>query len=443
MKQILSVDLIDRNKGQIDGVHGNPRFIKDAEFDKLVKSIREDASFLDHRGLLVFPHKGRFVTIGGNMRFEACKASGMTEVTCEILPEDTPAKKLNDYIILDNASFGQWNFEELANFDADILERYNIEIPQIDLTPEDEPTEAEEDHYEIPDEVKTDIKLGDLFEIKCNGLTHRLICGDSTNAEHVDKLMDGKKADALITDPPYNVDYQGGTAAKLKIENDKMSDENFYQFLSDAFKQAARVMKPGAAFYVYHATREAVNFITALRNNGLTDRQQLIWVKSSLVIGRQDYQWRHEAILYGWKDGAAHYFINNRSLTTVIEDQIDVEKLTKAEMRDLLKEMLSDTETPQTIIREDKPLRNGEHPTMKPVKLIGRNVYNSTRIYETVLDLFMGSGSTLIAAHQLKRNCYGAELDPKYCQVILDRFRKLEPECEIKRIEDNDTKTTN
>lgn len=736
MKKTLSIDLIDRNKGQIEGVHGNPRFIKDSEFDKLVNSIKEDASFLDHRGLLVFPYKGRFVTVGGNMRFEACKAVGMTEVTCEILPEETTSKKLNDYIILDNASFGQWDFDELANFDADILDRYNIEIPQIDLTPEEEPTEAEEDNYEVPDEVKTDIVVGDLFEIKCHGLTHRLICGDSTNAEHVDKLMAGKKADALITDPPYNVDYgakgklykeKGGYECGMsdrKILNDNMSDENFRIFLRDVFKQGARVLKPGGAFYVYHASKEVLNFVGAIVENGLLYKQMLVWVKNSMTLGRQDYQWRHEPCqkpgtmitmeggikkpieqivagdrvvglhrpslqlvgwnksgtgkkvtgatsreydgniyhvrvgeietnatdnhiftvrynkeesakyfvylmkkgdkwrigisqlrnsrgsgmrdrlrgeqadamwvvsngyetkidaqiqetilglrygipqtiwntgksgricgkneiqidriynelgiewinegakrllgdrinypqiqrytgkestvsgftveacnlipkayevlmphkastgtiiaqyqqieeiktekykgivyslavegkhyisdgmvthncLYGWKEGASHYFTNNRSLTTVIEDQIDIEKLTKAEMRDLLTEMLSDTATPQTIIREDKPLRNGEHPTMKPVKLIGRNVYNSTRIYEIVLDLFMGSGSTLIAGHQLKRNVYGAELDPKYCQVILDRFRKLEPECEIRKIEENDTKTTN
>ena len=246
--------------------------------------------------------------------------------------------------------------------------------------------------------------------------------------------MGGKKADALITDPPYNVDYQGGTAAKLKIENDKMSDANFRAFLNDVFAQAARVLKPGGAYYVYHASREVQNFVGAIVDNGLLYKQMLVWVKSSLVLGRQDYQWRHEPIIYGWKEGASHYFTNNRSLTTVIEDQVDVDKMTKAEMRDMLMEMLSDTATPQTVIREDKPLRNGEHPTMKPVKLIGRNVYNSTRMYETVLDLFYGSGSTLIAAHQLKRNCYGSELDPKYVQVVIDRFRKLEPECEINKI---------
>lgn len=452
MKQKIRIKLIERNTGQIEGVHPNPRVIKDAKFDKLVESIKRDVEFLEHRGPVVFPYNGKYVTICGNMRYEAGKSIGMKELWCEILPADTPPEKLNDYILLDNANFGDWDFEGLANFDADALSRYDIDIPDIDLSTGEDPTEAEEDNYEIPEHVETDIKVGDIFEIRCNGLTHRIMCGDSLNPDHIDSLMNGKKADLLVTDPPYNVDYgqkakfankgDGGKRNENKIMNDNMTDAQFKVFLTDAFKQATRALKPGGSFYVYYASREAINFGQALRDNGLTDRQQLIWVKNTLVLGRQDYQWRHEPILYGWKDGGTHYFINDRSLTTVLEESIDVEKMSKAEMKEFILRMLDDVETAQTIAREDKPMRNSEHPTMKPVKLIGRNIYHSSRLYDTVLDLFGGSGTTLIAADQLKRNACLMEFDPKYTQVIIDRYQKLQPECNIRKLQDQ-TKNQN
>lgn len=433
--RMIPIGKIEPNKGQIEGLPKNPRLIRDEKYEKLKLSIIEDPEMMHLREILVIKHGKKYVTIGGNMRYRVLKELGHTEIPCKIIPEGTSIEKLKAYTIKDNAGFGEWDFDMLANdWNLEDLDTWGVDIPGVDadMSP-DVPEEAEEDNYQIPDEIKTDIVEGDLFEIKSQGLTHRLICGDSTKAEHVDKLMGGRLADLLVTDPPYNVDYQGGTAAKLKIQNDKMSDAKFKAFLTDAFEQAARIMKAGAAFYVYYSSREAINFIESIRANGLTDKQQLIWVKSSMVLGRQDYQWRHEAILYGWKDGAAHYFVNNRSLTTVIEDELDIEKMTKAQMKDMLQEMLSDL-IPSTIIREDKPLRNGEHPTMKPLKLIGRNITNSSRFFDLVVDLFGGSGSTMAAANQLKRNCYTSELDPKYCQVILDRMYKLDPECIINKI---------
>lgn len=430
----IPVKLIEPNKGQIEGLPANPRLIRDEKYEKLKRSIQEDPEMLQLRELLVYKHEGKYIVVGGNMRYRALKDLGFTEAPCKVIPDGTSIEKLKAFAIKDNNGYGEWDFDLLANeWDAGMLEGWGLDIPAFDMNEKEIPEEAEEDNYQIPDEVKTDIKEGDLFEIHIKGLKHRIMCGDSTKAEHVSRLMGGQLADALITDPPYNVDYQGGTAAKLKIENDKMSDAKFRAFLTDAFEQASNAMKAGAAYYVYHASRESVNFIEALRLNGLTDKQQLIWVKSSLVLGRQDYQWRHEPILYGWKEGAAHYFINNRSLTTVIEDEIDVEKMSKQQMKEMLQEMLSEL-TPSTVIREDKPLRNGDHPTMKPVKLIGRNVSNSTRPYDVVLDLFGGSGSTLIASHQLMRNCFITELDPKYVQVIIDRFKKLEPEARITKL---------
>lgn len=203
----------------------------------------------------------------------------------------------------------------------------------------------------------------------------------------------GEQIDLLLTDPPYNVAYEGKTSEKLKIENDKMSDENFVQFLTSAFKNAYKVLKKGGAFYIWHATISELQFIMACQNANLQPRQILIWNKNSMVLGRQDYQWKHEPCLYGWKDGAGHYFIDDRTQTTVIDCK--------------------------------KPARNGEHPTMKPLELMGVSIKNSSRKGEKVLDLFGGSGSTLIACEQLERICYMMEFDPHYCDVIIARWEKL------------------
>ena len=205
-----------------------------------------------------------------------------------------------------------------------------------------------------------------------------------------EKLMNGEEADLLVTDPPYNVNYEGGTDEKLTIENDNMDSESFQEFLFSAFTNANEHMRPGAGFYVWYASREVVNFVTALARAELEVRQELIWNKNSLVLGRQDYQWKHEPCLYGWKGGAGHFFIDDRSLTTVLDF--------------------------------NKPTVNREHPTMKPLDLIGFQVRNSTKQGEKVLDLFGGSGSTLIACEQLGRKCYTMEFDPRYVDVIIERW---------------------
>lgn len=207
----------------------------------------------------------------------------------------------------------------------------------------------------------------------------------------------------------------------MKIENDNLAGDEFVAFLRDAFAAADQVMKPGAAFYIWHAESGGSVFRTALIKVGWKLRQCLIWVKNGFVIGRQDYQWRHEPCLYGWKDGAAHYFTNDRTQSTVFDDKIDLKKLKKEEMLQLLQEIFSE-KIPTTILYEDKPLRNDVHPTMKPVPLMGKLISNSTKAGETVLDLFGGSGSTMIACEQLGRSCCMMELDPKYCDVIIDRW---------------------
>lgn len=245
------------------------------------------------------------------------------------------------------------------------------------------------DPDEVPEEVETRCKRGDIWQLG----NHRLMCGDSTVITDVEALMNGVKADLLLTDPPYNVNYEGKTKEKLKIENDKMENSSFRKFLYDAFTTADMVMKEGAVFYIWHADSEGYNFRGACYDVGWTVRQCLIWNKNTMVLGRQDYQWKHEPCLYGWKDGAGHLWASDRKQTTVIDF--------------------------------NKPSRNGEHPTMKPVGLFDYQIQNNTKGGDVVLDLFGGSGTTLIACEANKRTAYLMELDPHYCDVIITRYETL------------------
>lgn len=242
-------------------------------------------------------------------------------------------------------------------------------------------------------------------------------------------------ADLVVTDPPYNVDIgiEDIEEAKIRkrrtdgksIQNDKMSDQDFKVFLLKAFANIEMILKKGGAFYICFASREHVNFETTLKESGLQVKQELIWAKNSLILGRQDYQWIHEPILYGWKEGAGHYFINDRTQTTVIEDAgHDFDKMKKDEAIQLLKEVFTE-QLPTTIIHENKPAKSEMHPTMKPIKLLARFIRNSSKENEIVVDLFGGSGSTLIACEQLNRKCYMMEYDPKYADVIIERWEKF------------------
>jgi len=363
------------------------------------------------------------IILGGNMRHKACIEAGLKEVFI-VQAKDLTEEQKDEFIVKDNLGFGEWDWDILANeWDIDKLEDWGLDLP-LDVSVEE--LEAEEDNYDIPDEINTDIVIGDLFEIG----EHRLLCGDSTQVDTWQKVMDDKLCDMVMTDPPYNVDYEGGTG--LKIINDSMSNSSFYQFLYDFYTALGSYTKKGGAWYVWHADSEGANFRQAMKDSGILLKQCLIWVKNSMVMGRQDYQWKHEPCLYGWKEGASHYFTNERTHTTVIEDKVDIKKLTKDEMKKMLTEMLSD-KNKTTIINCDKPHRSAEHPTMKPILLLAPLIQNSSKENEIVADGFLGSGSTMVAAHQLKRKCYGLELDPKYCQVIVDRMKKLDPSLKIKR----------
>lgn len=395
-KKNIAISLIETNKGQIEGVPANPRTIKDKKFKKLVQSIEANPEMLDLRELLVYPHGDKYVIIGGNMRYEACKKLGYKELPCKVISSETDAGTLCAYVVKDNGGYGEWDFDALANeWDEELLDVAGIDLPEIKIPSE----QAEEDDFDESAHVETRCKAGDIWQLG----EHRLMCGDSTETNDVKKLMGGAVADMLLTDPPYNVSYSSkneflnkyekGNSIQTEIINDAMSSEDFKIFLTKAFKCAFDVLKKGGPFYVWHATQEQLNFVIALNENGLIVRQQLIWLKNNMVLGLQDYQWKHEPCMYGWKKGASHYFTNDRTKTTVIDC--------------------------------NKPNRNGEHPTMKPIELMGECVNNSSKEGELVLDLFGGSGSTLIACEQLNRKCYTMELDPHYCDVILARWEKF------------------
>lgn len=365
--------------------------------------------------------------VEGHGRLIALKQLGYEEVPVIRLDHLTDEQR-RAYGLAHNktAEMSDWDFDLLGEELDDI---FDIDMSEFGFDTEKvEEPEAEEDDYivAVPEEPKA--KLGDIYQLG----RHRLMCGDSTDLDDVKKLVGGAECDLLLTDPPYNVDYEGGTG--MKIANDNMSDESFERFLTKAFNCANEAMRCGAAFYIWHADGKAYEFRKACKNTGWTIKQCIIWNKNAMVLGRQDYQWKHEPCLYGWKDGAAHYFTDSRKETTVLEDRKpDIKKMKKDEMAKLLEEIYSDRVS-TTIINEDKPAVNDLHPTMKPIKLMGRLIKNSSKQGEKVLDLFGGSGSTLIACEQLGRDCYTMEYDPKYADVIIDRYERLTGE-KAKKIE--------
>ena len=373
--------------------------------------------------------------VEGHGRLIACKELGYTEVPIVRLDHLTDEER-KAYTLAHN------KLTMNTDFDMDILGKELEDIIDIDMSDfgfdlDLEEKEIKEDNYDIEENIPEEPKAkpGDIYQLG----KHRLMCGDSTNLEDVEKLGEGYTLDLLFTDPPYNVSIVGGShalpafkrrkAGKHTIQNDSMSDEDFKEFLNLAFKNASKLLKEGGAFYVWYASREHINFEEQLTNNNMPVREQLIWVKNSLVLGRQDYQWMHEPCMYGWKEGAGHYFIDNRKLTTIIEDKLDFDKMKKEDMKALLEEIYK---FPNTIIRENRPVKSDMHPTMKPIRMCATLINNSSRPGEKVLDLFGGSGSTMIACEQLGRICYMMEYDPKYVDVIINRWETFTGEKAIK-----------
>jgi site-specific DNA-methyltransferase (adenine-specific) len=368
----------------------NPRIIKDEKFAKLVQSIKDFPKMLEIRPIVV---NDDMIVLGGNMRLKACKEAGIKQIPI-IKASDLTEDEQRQFIIKDNVGFGEWDWDMIANeWDTEQLTEWGLDVPYMGVD-----LEAEEDDFEVPEDgIETDIVLGDLFEIG----EHRLLCGDSTQTDTFEKLFNGQLADLVVTDPPYNVAYEGKTKDALTIKNDSMSNDAFYQFLYDFYTALGSYTKAGGAWYVWHADSEGANFRLAMKNAGIMVKQCLIWVKQTMVMGRQDYQWKHEPCLYGWKEGAAHEWYSDRKQTT--------------------------------ILNFDRPQRNAEHPTMKPIPLFSYQIGNSSKQGDIVADGFGGSGTTMVACHQMQRKAYLVEFDPKYCQVIIDRMRKLDPTLTIKR----------
>ena len=332
------------------------------------------------------------IIVAGHTRYEASKKLDIKEIPV-IKADDLTEKQIKAFRIADNktAELAEWDMDLLA-LELEGLEDIftGFEAVELeDIMGTDEVLEDDLDEEEALEESKVPFSLrGDVWLLGNN----RLMCGDSTDAADVQILMDGKVANMVFTDPPYNVAYEGKTKDKLVIENDDMSHDEFYEFLKKVFDNYFNIMAVGAPIYVCHADSEGENFRRAYRESGLKLAECIIWVKNSFVMGRQDYHWRHEPILYGWKEGAAHYFVNDRTQDTVWEIA--------------------------------RPQRNAEHPTMKPLELCARAIKNSCKPKDLVVDLFGGSGSTLIAAESLNRICYSMEYDTRYVDVIVNRYIK-------------------
>lgn len=375
------------------------------------------------------------VIIEGHGRLYALQRLGTKEVDCIRLSHLSEEQK-RAYILAHNKLTMNTGFD-IDKLNLELESIMNLDMSLFGFTQEEPEGEVVEDNFEVEEPEEPVSQYGDIYQLG----KHRLMCGDSTKAEDVAALMNGELADLVVTDPPYNVDYGSKAEACNKygyqfndrhIMNDYMPEYQFIEFLDHAFRNMSNSMKEGAAFYIWHASITIYEFETALRLNNLKSRQQLVWNKNSIVLGRQDYQWKHEPCLYGWKEGAAHFFIDDRTNTSVIEDQIPKFKsMKKEEMVKLLEDIYSD-KISTTIINEDKPNKSVEHPTMKPLQLLARHVKNSSKQEELVLDIFGGSGSTMMTCEQLNRRCFMMELDPKYVDVIIERWEKFTGEKAVK-----------
>jgi DNA modification methylase len=376
----------------------NPRVIRDEKFKKLVKSIEEFPKMMALRPMVV---NEDMVVLGGNMRLKALKELGYKEVPDEWVKsaKDLTEDEIRRFIIADNVGFGEHDWEMLANeWDVEELSDWGLDIPGFEIAEE---LEAEEDDFEVPDEITTDIVLGDLFEIG----EHRLLCGDSTDSDQVAKLMNGQKADMVFTDPPYGVSYTGGHNEKKRkgIENDTLQGNDLTNLFRDSLLNADIFTHDHSAFYIWYSTNKSVETFLSFSELNLEVRAVLCWykIKSGLGAFMAQYIPNFEPFIYAFKKGKSPQWFGPSDEKSVWE------------------------------LKKDS--KNEYHPTQKPVELPERALNNSSKINDIVLDLFGGSGSTMVAAQQLKRKARLMELDPKYCQVIIDRMRKLDPSLVIKR----------
>ena len=420
---------------EVSPYEGNPRRNESA-----VQAVANSIKEFGFRSPIVVDADG--TVIAGHTRLKAAKSIGLSEVPVIVASDLTP-EQVSAYRLADNKT------GELAEWDVSMLAQELDGLASLDM----EQFGFDESDFQAPEAFEEPVSLDEVREVEPDDSApdrvgpgelwrmgdHVLLCGDATSEADVKRLIEagGGSADMLLTDPPYNMalgqHYRPSEPKKLRhrtdglvIENDEWeSGAGFVEFLRRAFSSALSGMKPGAAFYVWYAPTQSANFLEAAEQAGITVRQILVWAKNTLSFGRQDYQWRHESCLYGWKDGAAHYFFDSRTETTVIEDaKPDPKKMTKAELVEFAQSVLTEKQA-STVLEFDKPSRSDEHPTMKPVKLFAYLVRNSSRPGDLVLDPFAGSGTAVVACEQLKRRAAVMELDPHYASVIVDRWERL------------------
>jgi DNA modification methylase len=375
----------------------NPRIIKDDKFKKLVQSLKDFPEMTEVRPIVV---NKEMMILGGNMRLKAMQEARWKEVPVTVV--DWPEEKQKEFIIKDNSNFGDWDWDTLANeWDEIKLEEWGLDLPELKID------EVKEDDYEIPDEIETDIVKGDLFEIG----EHRLLCGDSTLSQDVSCLMNSEKWDLIFTDPPYGVNYQKTNASKSsrsrsrsEITGDNLKvNEISEEIWSPAFKNLYDFAKDDCSFYMTMCQGgDQMMMMMMMMSQHWQVKHELIWVKSAPVfsMGRLDYDYKHEPIIFGWKK--KHNFYGKGEFT-------------------------------KSVWEIPKPSKSENHPTMKPVQLVGNAINNSSKTGDCIGDLFLGSGTTMVASHQLNRKCYGIEIDPKYCQIILERMLKLDPSLELRK----------
>jgi site-specific DNA-methyltransferase (adenine-specific) len=383
--QLVSTNKLKNNTGQIEGLPKNPRLLKDDKFKKLVKSIQDDPEMLELREVIAYDNNGELVVIAGNMRLKACQEIGIKDIPTKILPQNTPVEKLKAYTIKDNVAFGEHNWDDLANnWDALELTEWGLDIPNFDA----EVLEAQEDDFSAPEGgIETDIVLGDLFEIG----EHRLLCGDSTDTNNLDLLLQNKKPELLLTDPPYGIDY-GNQLVKGDEFAEKTNKHGWRNFGNPEWDKS----KP---------------------NSGVL--QYLCQITENQIIWGGNYFTDDLPPTMGWliwdKGQRGFSLADGEMAWTSFNNALRIKEYARAKAN-----------------REEK-----NHPTQKPVEIMSwcfeyadRHSKNKIKL---VLDAYLGSGTTMVTSHQLNRICYGMEFDPKYCQVIVDRMRKLDPSLEIKK----------
>ena len=401
----IKIDALEQNTGQVPGLPANPRQWTQTDIDRIARSLEETPELFEARPLLVYPldhsPQTKYVILGGNLRYEGAKANKMKEVPCVVFPWATEFDTLKAVILKDNGSFGAWDYEALrADWDTKPLADWGVVDWEAEGQEEAPPSFAGDEPTEGTEQVPPRVKNGEIWKLG----DHRLMCGDATSLEDVKKLMGGALADMIFTDPPYGVSYvdkneflnqiDKGLRNTTPIENDDHAPDEMADFWVRAFSNLAAVTKDRMVYYITAPQGKDLLLLQAIFDTPLALKHMLIWNKNNHVLGRCDYNYKHEPIIYGWKKKGTHTFYGGGKFKTTVWDI-------------------------------PKPLKNDLHPTMKPLELVVNAILDGSKEGDIVLDTFGGSGTTLIAAEQTNRRCFMLELDPHYCDVIIARWEDL------------------